>query len=148
MPKLSVPFALLALVACAAPAAPKLSAQDAWARETGGSDTAAAYLTISNKGGADQLVGVRSDLGPALLHESSVEGGVSRMRPIAADEGLVVPSNGKLKLEPGGAHVMITEMKKPLSAGDQFNLTLVFDRAPPEKVKVMVRPATASGARN
>ena len=140
--------ALLALMlstasACSAPG-PKLSAADGWARETGSSDTAAAYFTIQNKGGAGKLTGVRSTVGQAMLHESSLEGDVMRMRPIDASEGLVVPSNGRLLLAPGGAHVMITELKKPLKAGDHFDLTLLFDKGRPEKVAITVRPAAAS----
>jgi hypothetical protein len=132
---------LLGLAACTSPPGPKISAHDGWARETGGGSTAAAYVTIENKGGADELTGVRSSIGKATLHESAMDGGVMRMRPIASGEGLSVPSNGRLALAPGGAHVMITGLKRPLRAGDKFNLTLLFDRARPEKVRITVRPA-------
>ena len=131
---------LLAAASCSAPG-PKLSAHDAWARETGGGNVAAAYVTISNQGGADRLVGVRASIGGATLHESSLEDGVARMRPVAAAEGLVVPSNGRLLLAPGGAHVMITGLDKPLQAGDRFRLTLLFDKTAPKQVAVEVRPA-------
>jgi copper(I)-binding protein len=112
-------FTLAALAACS-PAGPKLSVHYGWARETGRSDTAAAYVTIDNKGGADQLTGVRSSIGAATLHESAMDAGVMRMRPIDPQEGMVVPSNGSLKLAPGGAHVMVMGLKKPLHAGDRF----------------------------
>ena len=79
-----------------------------------------------------------------MLHESALEGAVMRMRPIDASEGLVVPSNGRLLLAPGGAHVMITGLRKPLRAGDRFNLTLLFDKGRPEKVAITVQPAAAS----
>lgn len=137
------PFVLflgLTLAACSAPG-PKISARDAWARETGTSDTAAAYLTIENKGGADTLTDVRSAIGEAALHESTMEGGVMRMRPIDPRQGLTVPSNGKLVLAPGGAHVMIMGLKQPLRAGDRFDLTLLFAKAQPEKVEVIVKTA-------
>lgn len=132
---------LFALAACSAPAGPKISVRDGWARETGQSGIAAAYLTIQNNGGADELAGVRADVGKAMLHESSMDGGIMRMRPIAPGEGLVVPSNGKLVLAPGGAHVMVTGLKRPLKPGDQFELTLLFDKARAKKVKVAVKPA-------
>ena len=69
---------------------------------------AAAYVTIENKGGADLLTGVRTGIGDASLHETSMDDGIARMRPILPSEGLVVPSNGKLLLAEGGAHVMIS----------------------------------------
>ena len=138
-------FTIAFLAACS-PAGPELKVHDGWARETGQSDTAAAYVAIDNKGGADQLTGVRSTIGHAMLHESSTDGGVMRMRPIDSRDGLVVPSNGSLKLAPGGAHVMVMGLKKPLHAGDHFDLTLLFDKAGPRKVTIAVKPANDTPA--
>ena len=132
---------LCAMLAACSPNAPKISAHDAWARATGGSDMAAAYVTIDNKGGADTLTAVRSTIGEATLHETSMDGGVMRMRPIDPEEGLIVPSNGKLVLGSGGAHVMIMGLKKPLKAGDKFRMTLMFAKASPERVPVTVKDA-------
>lgn len=138
---------LLAIVAaCTAPPGPKISARDGWAREAGQAGTAAAYATIENKGGADRLIGVRADIGKASLHESSMDNGIARMRPIHPTEGMVVPSNGKLVLAQGGAHVMINDLKRPLRAGDRFSMTLIFDKARPEKVQIIVRPAVEAAA--
>lgn len=130
-----------ALAACSSPAAPKIDARDGWARATGGGAVAAAYVTIDNRGGADRLTGVRSSLGEASLHESTMESGIMRMRPIDPEQGLVVPSNGKLVLAPGGAHVMIGGLRQPLAADDRFSITLLFDKAGPETVDIEVRPA-------
>ena len=133
--------AALLVAACSSPPGPKISAEDAWARETAGGSTGAAYVTIANKGGADELVGVRATIGQAMLHESRMEDGIMRMRAVPADDGLIVPSNGKLSLAPGGAHVMLTGLDRPLKAGDRFRLTLLFDKARPETVTVEVRGA-------
>ena len=141
--KAATALLVAALAACSAPG-PKISARDGWARETGQSNRAAAYVTIDNKGGADRLTGVRSSIGQAMLHESALDGGVMRMRPIDPAEGLMVPSNGKLALGSGGAHVMITGLKRPLKAGDRFSLTLLFAKARPEKVVISVKPAAAA----
>ena len=141
------PLAAILLVAgCTAPAGPKISVRDGWAREAGQADMAAAYVTIENKGGADRLTGVRTDIGTASLHETSMDGGIARMRPIHPTEGMVVPSNGKLVLTQGGAHVMISVLKRPLRRGDRLSLTLMFDKARPEKVQVTVKPAIDGAA--
>jgi copper(I)-binding protein len=132
----------LVLASCSAPG-PKISAHDAWARATGAADSAAAYVVIDNKGGADQLTGAKTSIGEAMVHESSMDGGVMRMRPITPGEGLSVPSNGRLTLAPGGTHVMIMGLKKPLQAGDRFDLVLVFAKARPQHVQVAVKPAGA-----
>jgi copper(I)-binding protein len=132
------------LSACSPPPAPRFPPRAGGPRATGQADTAAVYVTIENKGGADQLVGVRSSIGKATLHESAMEGDVMRMRPIDPGQGLSVPSNGKLVLAPGGAHVMITGLKKPLEAGDHFGLTMLFDKSRPHRVTVSVKPASES----
>ena len=132
-----------ALAACSAPG-PDISAEKAWARATGRSGMAAAYLTINNKGAADELTGVRTSIGEAMLHEASIEDGVMRMRPIEHGQGMVVASNGRLALAPSGAHVMISGLKRPLAAGDRFDLTLLFEKSRPKKVAVEVRPADAA----
>jgi copper(I)-binding protein len=137
---------MLAIVAACSPAGPKLDVHDGWAREAVQAEMAAAYVTIENKGGADRLTDVRTDIGQASLHESSMDDGIARMRPIHPTEGMVVPSNGKLVLAQGGAHVMISDLKRPLRAGDRFGMTLIFDKARPEKVQVMVRPAIEPAA--
>lgn len=136
-------FALaFALTACSAPG-PRISANDAWARETGSADSTAAYVVIDNKGGADELVGAKATIGEAMIHTGSMDGGVMRMRPVDKGQGLSVPSNGKLILGPGGTHVMIMGLKQPLRSGDHFDLTLLFAKARPERVTVAVKPAGA-----
>lgn len=137
---------LVAAVSACSPPGPKLSIHDGWARETGQADTAAAYVRIANKGGADELKGVRATIGEAMLHESTLDGGVMRMRPIDPAQGLVVPSNGSLRLAPGGAHVMVSNLKRPLRAGDRFDLTLLFAKAGPQKVTITVQPAAGPAA--
>lgn len=143
LPKL----AALTLVLCAtncSPTPPELEARDGWARETGGSTMGAAYLTVANRGGTDdRLVSVRSERGKASLHNSETANGVVRMRPVRAGEGLTIPAGGELRLSPGGAHVMLTELKAPLGQGEQFGLTLRFQHSRPQNIRITVRAATA-----
>jgi copper(I)-binding protein len=68
-----------------------------------------------------------------------------RMRAIDPAQGMVVPSNGKLALAPGGAHVMIMGLSQPLKAGEGFDLTLQFARSKPKQVRIMVKPAAEGG---
>lgn len=140
----SLAVLVVALAGCTAQE-PRIAVHDGWARATGRSDSAAAYVTIENKGAADRLTGVRSSVGQAMLHETSTDGGIMRMRPIEPEQGLVVPSNGKLALAPGGAHIMVMGLKQQLTAGDRFTITLLFARSKPERAVIMVRPATESG---
>ena len=141
--RISLTVLLAALAACSTQD-PKIAASEVWARETGRSDAAAAYVTIENKGSADRLIDVRSTIGEATLHETSMDNGVMRMRRIDPTQGLVVPSNGRLALAPGGAHVMIMGLNHPLKPGDRFGLTLTFAKSGPERVDIIVKPAAES----
>ena len=67
----------------AAAAQTTLIAQNAWVRATPGADIAAAYLTLRNVSTtAVTVTGVESPIAAhAMIHETKVEGGQSKMRP-------------------------------------------------------------------
>jgi periplasmic copper chaperone A len=120
------------LLAATVPALAQSSIQieQPWSRATpSGAKTAAVYMTIDNKSGtADRLTGASSDVADKLqIHEMKVENGVMQMREIAG--GLPIPANGSAVLKPGGYHVMLIGLKKPLSAGEKFPVTLNFEKA-------------------
>jgi len=115
-----------------------------WARATPGqSKTGAAYLTIDGGASADKLVGVSTPVaGKAEVHSSMNEDGVMKMR--GAGE-LAVPAGRKVELKPGGYHVMLMDLKRPLKAGESFPLTLTFEKAGKREVTVPVEKAGAKG---
>ncbi len=118
----------------------------AWSRATpAGAQVAGGYLTISNKGtSAERLVSFTTDLaGQPEVHEMTNEGGVMKMRPLA--KGLVIPAGGTVKLEPGGYHLMLLQLKKQLAAGQRFKVTLVFEKAGPVEVDFEVRAMGQDG---
>ena len=109
--------------------APTVKVEHAWARATpGGAQSAALYMTLVNKGGAnDRLVSVATPVaGKAEVHSTTTENGVMRMRPV---EALDVKAGTSTVLKPGGYHVMLTELKAPLVAGQSFTVTLTFENA-------------------
>ena len=71
-----------------------------------GTTTGAAYLTLSNPGGAPVTVtAVTSPQYDAVhLHESVAEDGVARMRPLPS---LLIAPGASERLEPGGKHLML-----------------------------------------
>lgn len=91
-------------------------------------DVAALYLVVRDEdGNGDRLLSARSDAGEAELHETREESGLVRMQP--ARDGLPVPAGGELRLEPGGAHVMLMNLTPPLAVGSRVHVTLEFERA-------------------
>jgi copper(I)-binding protein len=105
---------------------PALSAQDAWVRATPGVEVAAAYLTLHNGGTQPVVVnGVTSPAaGAAMIHESSLVNGQSTMR---AHEPLRIGAGETVRFTPGGLHIMLHRLKRPLAPGDEVPLVLLLE---------------------
>ncbi|HMN51539.1 MAG TPA: copper chaperone PCu(A)C [Xanthobacteraceae bacterium] len=114
--------------------------QSPWSRATpAGADVGASYLVITNKGTqSDRLVSFTTDLaGQPEIHEMGMDGGVMKMRPLP--KGLEIPPGATIKLQPGGYHLMLLKLKKPLTQGQRYKATLVFEKAGPIEVEFEVR---------
>ena len=137
-----IPAALL-LASCGQSGSPNVQIANAWARETvAGQTSTAAYLTIANKGTADdRLVGV-SAAAPvkASVHATENSGGVSQMREMTS--GVAVPAGSNIELKPGGTHVMITGLPAPLRRGETLKLDLRFEKSGEKPIDVPVAPAS------
>jgi putative membrane protein len=94
-------------------------------------ERAALYLIVEDRGGrGDVLEGVSVDgVGRASLHRTLTDGGMMRMRP--APGGFQIPEAGRLRMGPGGNHVMLEAISTPLRAGMTVDVTLRFRRAGP-----------------
>jgi copper(I)-binding protein len=120
-------------------------AHDAWARASAGQQVnGAAYVTLMGGVEPDALVGASTPVAAtAEVHESSMEGGVMRMRPVPS---VRIPAGKTVALAPGGYHIMLFNLKQPLKAGETFPVTLTFEHAAPVTVDVQVRSLGASAA--
>jgi periplasmic copper chaperone A len=121
-----------------------IAVEQPWARATpAGAQTGAVYMTLDNKtSSADRLTGASSDVADKLqIHEMTVVNGVMQMRELT--NGLPVPTGGSVTLKPGSYHVMLIGLKKPLTPGKTFPLTLIFEKAGNISVTV---PVQAMGA--
>ena len=103
-----------------------------------GARSAAGYLEIVNQGSApDRLLGVETGGAKrAMLHSTDHDDdGVARMVHLDAVE---IPADGTVTLAPGGVHIMLMGLTKPLKEGDEIELTLTLEKAGEVKVKVKV----------
>lgn len=117
-----------------------------WARATPkGSTVTAGYLTITNKGTeTDRLVGGSAEMAARLeVHETVTEDGVGRMRQV---KNLEIKPGQTIELKPGGMHVMLVGLKKPISQGQTIKGTLVFEKAGTVAIEFAVQPPGASSA--
>ncbi|OLT51913.1 hypothetical protein BJF89_05525 [Corynebacterium sp. CNJ-954] len=65
------------------------------------------------------LTRVTGDLDGVYQFHETVDGIMKE-----TDDGLVVPANGSVAMEPGGTHIMIMENNDEIAAGDALTLTL------------------------
>jgi len=117
---------------------PAVQAVNVWARATPqGVKTGAAYMTLINRGQADdRLVGVTTPVaGEAEIHSMTFESGVMMMRPVP---GIDVKAGATAMLKPGGYHVMLMDLKQPLVEGQSFPITLSFEKSGPVQVTAKI----------
>jgi len=120
-----------------------ISILNPWTRATPtGARVGVGYFTLRNNGAADALIKVSSDAaGEAIMHETTSDNGVMRMRAVDA---LTLPPGASMAFKPGGHHVMFTDLKAPFKAGDTIKATLTFERAGSVTVAFAVYAAGAA----
>lgn len=134
----------VAPVASAAAAPGALSISGGWTRATpAGARVAGAYVQVGNataKG--DVLIGGKFDVADKVeVHDMTMTDGVMRMRKL--DDGLAVPAGGKVELRPGGLHLMLMGLKRPLKQGEAISGVISFRDAGDVAVTL---PVEAAGA--
>jgi copper(I)-binding protein len=132
-------------LACSgAPAGPDVAVEYAWARPVavpdsaaGGGWNSAIYLQLVNRGRtADRLMAASSEAAAAVeIHESRVEDGVMRMRPV---DGVALAAGERVALEPGGLHIMLMGVTRSLVVGDTLAVTLSFEQSDSLAIRVPV----------
>lgn len=116
-----------------------VTARDAWVREApAGRAVTAVFVTVENSGAAPRkIVSGKATVGDTLeLHEMKREGGMMQMSPVRE---IAVPANGKVELRPGGLHLMLFGLKKPLVPGDTVRVELTLDDGSRVSVAAPVR---------
>lgn len=122
-----------------------VSISDAWVRSTNaGQEVGAAYMTLTSAEDAT-LSSVTSDVTKSVeIHSMSMENSVMKMRML---DTLVLTAHKPYKLAPGGYHLMLFDLKKPLTVGEHVNFVLNFEtknkRKFSQQIKVMVQSTAA-----
>lgn len=118
----------VALLVICSPVFGQVQIERPWIRATvPGAKVAAGYMTIRNTTGQpDRLVGGTSPIaGKVETHVHIKDGDILRMREV---KGYDIPAKGSFELKPGGAHLMLVNLKQPLKEGDKVPVTLRFER--------------------
>ncbi|MFP5355643.1 MAG: copper chaperone PCu(A)C [Gemmatimonadota bacterium] len=104
-----------------------VTARDAFAFETpAGRKVTAVFVILENRGSAARAVvsGATAVADTLELHEMKRGGGMMQMSPVKAID---IPAGGTAELRPGGLHLMLFGVRKPLVAGDTIAVTLTLD---------------------
>jgi copper(I)-binding protein len=119
----------------------EVTAKDAWVRATVPSQTTTgAFMTLTSTADA-RVLSASSPIAKSVeIHESMIMGGTAHMHEV---EAVALPAGKPVQLKPGGHHVMLMGVAKPLKAGDSVPITLTIEEGGKRtrlEVKAEVRP--------
>ena len=132
---------LIALVALLGQAQDLVKVSGAWIREPMGSRAiASAYAMVDNPGATDlRITSAAADVaGSVEMHEMTRVGDIMKMAPVKA---VTVPAHGSVEFKPGGTHLMLFDLKRPLKAGDVVTLTFMTSAGSQVKATATVKKA-------
>ncbi len=116
----------------------EVTISDGWVRAMPpGSYMTAAYLSLENNAEESlKLISITSSAAKdCSIHETVIEDGMSRMHQLNAIE---LPPSTKISLQPGGMHIMLMELNKPLIKGESFPLQLEFSDGSVKKIELKI----------
>jgi len=115
------------LLAGFAQAAEPVRIEQAWARATvPGQEVGAAYMQLTSAADLELVKAESPAAGTLEIHMMRMQDGVMEMRML---ETLHLPAGKTVKLEPGGFHLMLIDLKEPLKDGGKVGVTLHFKNA-------------------
>ena len=125
------------LVLCAGAAHASVTATEAWVRGTvPAQKTTGAFVTLHSSEGA-RLVGVTTPAAQsAEIHASEEKQGVMHMHAL---DSIDLPAGRPVELKPGGFHIMLVNLTRPLAAGEQVPLTFTVEDRRGKRTQVEVR---------
>lgn len=105
-----------------------------------GSNISAAFGTLSNTSEqpiALQKVVIKGEIkGIAELHQTSNDNGVMKMLKV---DSITIPAKQSVELAPGGLHIMLINLPKPLEVGKTIALELAFDNGTTLKIEAPIK---------
>lgn len=105
--------------------------------------TGAVYVVLRNTGSAaDRLTAITTPAAAtAQLHESRLDGDVMKMEAV---ESLDIAPAGTVEMKPGGLHIMLMGLAKPLAEGQSIAMVFHFERSGDVPVDVPVASMAAT----
>jgi periplasmic copper chaperone A len=103
----------------------EVTVAEPWARSTVKEQAATGmFMTLTSKEDA-KLVGASSPAARIVeVHEMSMANNIMQMREIKA---IALPAGKPVQFKPGGYHVMLIDLARPLEPGQKIPVTLVIE---------------------
>lgn len=138
-------FAMSAILLAQTAFAKGVEASHAYARPTlEGMTQGGAFVKLTNTDRTDNVLvsaSVKKSIaGRTELHTHINDNGVMRMREVK--DGIPLPAGQTVELKPMSYHIMFFELKKPLTEGAKFPVTLKFKDGQRKKIMVEVKKMT------
>lgn len=131
-------------VTAAATEAESLTMTDPWVKSAEEGMTAA-FGTLVNSGDSDvTIVSAETDITDMMELHETVQNDDGAMAMQEKDGGFVVPAGGEHELAPGGDHLMIMELLRPVEPGEAVTITLTFDDGSTTDVEATVKAFTGA----
>jgi copper(I)-binding protein len=145
-------LAAAAFAAMAGAASAQVNVSGAWARPAvAGQGGTGAFMTLLARDGA-RLLGAASPVaGVVEIHEMALDNNVMKMRAVPV---LELPAGREVQLKPGGYHVMLMDLKRPLKVGEKVQIELRLETkdgrriTQPVEVEVRAAPPGHAGAKH
>jgi copper(I)-binding protein len=143
-----IAVAVAATVAFARPASAQVVVTNAWVRGTvPGQMATGAFMQLQSPADMALVDAASPDAKIVEVHQMKMEGGMMKM---SAVDRLALPAGKTVDLRPGGYHVMLMGLVRPLKEGDTVPLTLTFEdkagRRQMLEVKAQVKSLTAGSS--
>jgi copper(I)-binding protein len=120
---------------------PELSVSGPYMPQPVSADMAAGFLTITNKGGAEEeLTSVTSEAAGQVTMHSTTGGTMQEQNSFA------IPAHGQLVFKSGVNHLMFEKLKRRPKQGQTVTVKLTFATSGPLTVEMPVRSATYNPA--
>jgi copper(I)-binding protein len=124
-------YAMLAVAGACAPAGPDIRLERAVLVQPAANAPAVLYFTLRNRGSApDYLVGVAvTGAEMVTMHETMQQGmDMSMSMQMVPTASIPVPARSTVQFRPGGLHVQVEKLTRPLVPGDSSRIALQFAR--------------------
>ncbi|SCG70536.1 copper chaperone PCu(A)C [Micromonospora halophytica] len=119
-----------------------LGVRDPWVKAADKGMTAA-FGTLVNTGDTDVTITAAStEVSPMELHEMTMKDGQMVMQ--AKQGGIVIKARSEHVLQPGGDHLMLMNLTRPVPAGDELTVTLTFADGRTQTFTAVAKPFTGA----